>query len=111
MSPVSLVLRPRAAVRALRASAMNHAFAGLLLAQAAVGNLDGGLTPLGVLDVAAGLSLFLLCAREVRHLTRHPDAPLYMGWADLLGVGVLLIEAYHKLHAGKVYLPWAYAFV
>lgn len=98
--------------RSMRASAVQHGSAGFLLLLAGLEQLQetNNAHPFFAwLSTLAGAIVLVAVAFELRSLRKHEHTSF--GWVDLFSVPVLLIEAFHKLHLGKRYLPYPYFFV
>lgn len=98
--------------RSMRASAVQHGGAGFLLLLAGFEQLQetSNAPPFFAwLSVLAGAIVLVAVVFELRSLRKHEHTSF--GWVDLFSVPVLLIEAFHKLHLGKKFLPYAYFFI
>lgn len=98
--------------RSMRASAVQHGGAGLMLLLAGLEQLQetNNAHPFFAwLSTLAGAVVLVAVIFELRSLRKHEHASF--GWVDLFSVPVLLIEAFHKLHLGKKYLPYVYFFM
>lgn len=96
----------------MRASAVQHGIAGLLLLFAGIQQLQERSEAhpfFAWLAVIAGAGVLVAVGFELRSLRKHEHSNF--GWVDLFSVPVLLLEGFHKLHLGKKYLPYPYFFV
>lgn len=95
--------------RSMRASAVQHGAAGFLLLLAGFEHMqeaNGARSFFTWLSILAGAIVLVAVLLELRSLRKHEHTSF--GWVDLFSVPVLLIEAFHKLHLGKKYLPYVY---
>lgn len=98
--------------RSMRASAVQHGGAGFLLLLAGFEQLQATNNAhpfFAWLSILAGAIVLVAVIFELRSLRKHEHTSF--GWVDLFSVPVLLIEAFHKLHLGKKYLPYVYFFM
>jgi hypothetical protein len=98
--------------RSMRTSAVQHGIAGLLLLFAGIQQLQESSDAhpfFAWLSIIAGAVVLVAVIFELRSLRKHEHTSF--GWVDFFSAPVLLIEAFHKLHLGKKYLPYPYFFL